>query len=135
MSDRDEIAELLSNYAWAMDAGDFEALHDIFAEDASFVIHIAGADSVGPIAPRQAIVDFIGGTVSDQQDQRRHVISNQRFESRGDGEAVVTATLTLNVIESGSLEVKSTGIYRADLVREEAGWRMRGLEISLDLPF
>ena len=135
MSDRDEIAELLSNYAWAMDAGDFEALHDFFAEDASFVIHIAGADSVGPISPRQEIVDFIGGTVSDQQDQRRHVISNQRFESRGDDEAVVTSTLTLNVIESGTLEVKSTGIYRADLVREKAGWRMRALEISLDLPF
>jgi uncharacterized protein (TIGR02246 family) len=135
MSERDEIAELLSDYAWAMDAGDFEALNDIFAEDSSFVIHIPGADTVGPIAPRQAIVEFIGGTVSDQQDQRRHVVSNQRFESRGDGEAVVTATLTLNVIAAGSLEVKSTGVYRADLVREQAGWRMRSLEISLDLPF
>jgi 3-phenylpropionate/cinnamic acid dioxygenase small subunit len=135
MSDRDEIAELLSEYAWAMDAGNFEALNEIFAEDSSFVIHIAGADSYGPISPRPEIVDFIGGTVADQQDQRRHVISNQRFESHGSGEAVVTATLTLNVIADGSLGVKATGVYRADLVREEAGWRMRGLEISLDLPF
>lgn len=135
MSERDEIAELLSNYAWAMDAGDFGALNEIFTSDASFVIHIAGADSVGPITSREAIVDFIASTVGDQQDQRRHVVSNQRFESQGEGTAVVTATLTLNVIADGELEVKSTGVYRTELVQEDAGWRMSTLEIHLDLGF
>jgi uncharacterized protein (TIGR02246 family) len=135
MADRDAIAELLSHYAWAMDAGDFEALNDVFTEDASFVIHIAGADSVGPIAPRQEIVDFIGGAITGQQDQRRHVISNQRYEREGESDAVVTATLTLNVIADGRLTVQATGIYRAEVVLQDGAWRIRDFTISLDLPF
>jgi len=135
MADRDAIAELLSHYAWAMDAGDFEALNDVFTEDASFVIHIAGADSVGPISPRKEIVDFIGSTVQGQQDQRRHVISNQRYEREGDDDAVVTTTLTLNVIADGRLTVQATGVYRAEVLRQDGGWRIRDFSISLDLPF
>ena len=135
MSDRDQIAEMLANYSWMMDAGDFEALNDVFTDDASFLIHIAGADSIGPIEGREAIIEFIGNTVSGQQDQRRHVISNQRFESHDGEEAVITATLTLNVIAKGSLEVKATGVYRAELVRADGDWKMEGLTISLDLPF
>jgi uncharacterized protein (TIGR02246 family) len=135
MADRDAIAELLSDYAWAMDAGDFEALNDVFTEDASFVIHIAGAESVGPISPRQEIVDFIGSTIQGQQDQRRHVVSNQRYEREGDDDAVVTTTLTLNVIADGKLTVQATGVYRAEVVRQDGGWRIRDFTISLDLPF
>jgi ketosteroid isomerase-like protein len=135
MADRDAIAELMSNYAWAMDSGDFRALNDIFSEDGSLEIHIAGADSIGPIEPRDAVVDFIGSTITGQQDQRRHVISNQRFESESGDQAVVTATLTLNVIADGKLTVQSTGIYRTEVVQADGGWRMRSLSISLDLPF
>ena len=135
MSDRDAIAELLANYAWAMDAGDFEALNDVFTEGATFRIEIAGADPIGPIEPRSAIIEFIGGTVADQQDQRRHVISNQRFESKGADEAMVTSTLTLNVVTDGSLEVKATGVYRSGVVRDGDAWRMSSLAILLDLPF
>jgi 3-phenylpropionate/cinnamic acid dioxygenase small subunit len=135
MADRDAIAELLSNYAWAMDAGDFQALNDIFSEDGSLMIHIAGADSIGPISPRDAVVEFIGSTITGQQDQRRHVVSNQRYESEGADDAVVTATLTLNVIADGKLTVQSTGVYRTEVARTEGSWRMRSLSISLDLPF
>ena len=135
MADRDAIAELMSHYAWAMDAGDFEALNDVFTEDASFVIHIAGADSVGPIAPRKEIVDFIGSTITGQQDQRRHVVTNQRYEREGEDDAVVTTTLTLNVVADGKHTVQSTGVYRAEVVREDGSWRIRDFTISLDLPF
>ena len=135
MADRDANAELLSHYAWAMDAGDVEALNDVFTEDASFVIHIAGADSVGPISPRKEIVDFIGSTVQGQQDQRRHVISNQHYEREGDDDAVVTTMLTLNVIADGRLTVQATGVYRAEVLRQDGGWRIRDFSISLDLPF
>jgi ketosteroid isomerase-like protein len=135
VADRDAIAELLSDYCWAMDAGDFRALNDVFTEDATFIIHIAGADSVGPIAPRKEIVDFIGGTIESMQDQRRHVVSNQRYEREGEDDAVVTSTLTLISVADGALRIVSTGIYRAEVVREDGGWRMRDFSISLDLPF
>ena len=135
MADRDAIAELLSNYAWAMDSGDFEALKDVFHDDASFLIHIPGADDVGPFSPGSAVVEFIGGTISGQEDQRRHVITNQRYEREGEDDAVVTSTLTLIVIADGNLTVQSTGVYRSEVVRTDAGWQIREFSISLDLPF
>lgn len=135
MSDRDEISELLSNYAWAMDAGDFGALEDMLDDDVSFAIEIPGADTIGPIEPRDAVIEFISSTVSGQQDQRRHVISNQRFERRAGDQADVTATLTLNVIADAKLTVQATGIYRFGLVRRADGWRVAQLTILLDLPF
>ena len=135
MADRDAISELLSRYAWAMDSANFDELRDVFAEDASFTIHIAGADSIGPIDGRDAIVEFIGGTVGGQQDQRRHVITNQRYEREGDGDAIVTTTLTLIVVAEGKLTVQSTGIYRAEVVQQGGGWQIREFSISLDLPF
>ena len=135
MSSRDEIAELLSNYAWAMDAGEFEPLNDVFTEDAKFAIEIPGADPIGPIEPRDAIVEFIAGSVTGMNDQRRHVVTNQRFAREGEDDADVTSTLTLISIADGELTVVSTGVYESVVVRDGGAWRIASLKILLDRPF
>jgi len=135
MSSREEIAELLSNYAWAMDAGEFETLNDVFTTDASFAIEVPGADTVGPYSPRSAIVDFISGSVTGMGDQRRHVASNLRFEREDDDGADVTATLTLISVADGKATIVSTGVYRMSFARENGAWRMSAMTIELDLPF
>jgi len=135
MSKRDEIGELLSDYAWAMDAGDFEALNQVFTEDAEFSIEIPGTDTIGPFSPRQEVIDFIAGTAAELQDQRRHVVTNQRFVREGENEAEVTATLTLNATADGKLTVLATGIYEVAVRREDGGWRIASLAILLDAPF
>ncbi|QEC50538.1 nuclear transport factor 2 family protein [Baekduia soli] len=135
MADRNAVAELLSKYAWAMDSGNFELLGDVFTQDAGFSIDIAGTQAIEPITGRDAIVEFIRSTVSGQQDQRRHVISNQRFASEGADDAVVTSTLTLNVITDGVLEVKATGVYTSAVVLEDGTWRISDLNIGLDTAF
>jgi ketosteroid isomerase-like protein len=136
MADRDAISELMSQYAWAMDAHELSLLEEVFTEDASFIVHIAGADSVGPFTPRTEVVNFIASTTEAQRDQRRHVVTNQRYEREGEDDAVVTTTLTLNVIADGKLTVQATGVYRAEVVKESDGaWRMQALSISLDVPF
>ena len=135
MADRQAITDLFADYAWALDANDFDLLAQVFHEDASFTINIAGADPVGPIEPGAAIVEFIRGTVQGQDDQRRHVITNMRYESESDAAAQVTATLTLIVVANGSLSVQSTGVYHVEIVQEGGTWQFRQFSLDLDLPF
>ena len=135
MADRQAINDLFADYAWAMDARDFDLLAQVFHEDASFVIDITGGDSYGPFSPGSAVVEFISSTTQGQTDQRRHVITNLRVEEESDSDAKVTATLTLNVIDEGKLTVQSIGVYTAECVASGDRWQFREFVLALDLPF
>jgi ketosteroid isomerase-like protein len=127
MADRDAVEQLFSKYAWAMDAGELDKLNEVFAEDASFTVKIAG-DVVVSLEGRTAVVDFISTTTKEQTDQRRHNLSNLYLE--GDDRA--SANLTLLVVDGGALETKTCGVYRTQLAD---GPTFRSMELSLDLPF
>ena len=78
MADRQAIHDLFMDYAWAMDARDFDLLADVFHEDASFTIDITGADSFGPFEPGSGVVEFISsldgyGAAEGWLRGRRHV--------------------------------------------------------------
>ena len=135
MADRQAIQDLFADYAWAMDARDFDLLADVFHEDASFTIDITGADSFGPFEPGSGVVEFISSTTKEQTDQRRHVVTNIRVEEETASDATVTATLTLNVVDDGKLTVQSVGVYRAECVDAGDRWKFRQFNLALDLPF
>ena len=135
MADRQAIADLFSEYAWALDAKDWDLLRQVFHEDASLTLELTGADTVGPIAPGAEVVGFISSTSEGQDDQRRHVLTNLRYESEGEQDAVVTATLTLLVTADGELSVQSTGVFRTELVLEAGRWQFREFRLALDRPF
>jgi pimeloyl-ACP methyl ester carboxylesterase len=134
MADRQAIADLFSEYAWALDAKDWDLLRQVFHEDASLTLEITGADTVGPIAPGAEVVGFISSTSEGQDDQRRHVVTNLRYESEGEQDAVVTATLTLLVTADGELSVQSTGVFRTEVVLEAGRWQFREFRLALDRP-
>jgi len=46
-----------------------------------------------------------------------------------------TATLTLLVVDSGELIVKSCGVYSVDLVQEGGALRFGAMDLALDLGF
>jgi hypothetical protein len=135
MIDRDTLEQLFAQYGWPMDTKDFGNLNIVFTQDAKFTVQIAGGDTYGPIEGRQAVYDFVSQTVGAQTDQRRHLITNIRIESETDAKTVATAILTLLVIDNGSLEVKSSGLYRGEIVQEDGQWRFSSLHLYLDLPF
>lgn len=135
MVDRDALEQLFAQYGWPMDSREFGFLNDVFAKDATFTVQITGGDTYGPIEGREAIYEFCSSTVAAQTDQRRHLITNVRTERETDGGAIATAILTLLVIENGALEVKSSGLYRGEVVREDDAWRFASLHLTLDLPF
>ena len=131
MIDYQTVSQLFSTYAWAMDARDFDLFEGVFAEDASFVVSIAGTVAAGPFEGRSALVDFIRSTTLDQQDQRRHVITNVRLGDDGGA----TAILSLLVVDSGVLTLKSCGVYRVELAEEGGKVCFRSMDLALDLGF
>ena len=135
MIDRDGLEQLFAQYGWPMDTKDFGNLNIVFTEDSKFTVQIAGGDTYGPIEGRAAIYDFVSQTVGAQTDQRRHVITNVRVESASEEKTVATAILTLLVSENGSLELKSSGLYRGEVVQEDGQWRFSSLHLLLDVPF
>lgn len=136
MADRHAILDILADYAWANDAKDEGILKRIFAEDARFSLQIAGMqEQIGPLEGRDAIIDFIYPTVKAQTDQRRHALVNTRFVEDEPDRARVRAYLLLNVIDGGSLEVKSAGVYDVDFVRNGDSWEIKSMHLALDAPF
>ncbi|MCK9250392.1 MAG: nuclear transport factor 2 family protein [Solirubrobacteraceae bacterium] len=136
MADRQAILDLLSDYAWANDTADVPLLGELFATDATMRITIAGVDEpFGPYVGRDAIVEWMGGAWKAQTDQRRHVITNHRFENEQDDRADVRAYLSLHVTDGGKLQVTSAGVYRTTVVRDGDRWRIAALDLALDAPF
>ena len=129
MSDMQTVEQLFSTYAWSMDSKEFELFDEIFSEDATFVVSIAG-EVAASFEGRGPLVDFIRTTTLEQTDQRRHVITNVRLA--GDK---ATATLTLLVVDNGELILKSCGVYTVDLVQENGEWRFGAMDLALDLGF
>ncbi len=96
MPDYPAIAELFARYGAANDLHSRELLASTLTEGASVTIHIAGADSIGPLEGRDTVVSFFGDILDSQTDQRRHVITNFR---RLEGDRV-NAYLTLIVTDA-----------------------------------
>ena len=81
------------------------------------------------------MVGFISSTSEGQDDQRRHVLTNLRYESEGEEDAVVTATLTLLMTADGEVSVQSTGVFRTEVVLEAGRWHFREFRLAIDQPF
>ena len=120
MSDMQTVEQLFSTYAWSMDSKEFGLFDEVFSEDSTFVVSIAGTVAAS-FEGRAATVDFIRSTTLEQTDQRRHVITNVRLA--GDK---ATATLTLLVVDNGELILK---------VKENGEWRFGAMDLALDLGF
>ncbi len=135
MSAREEIAELLSRSAFALDQKDLAALEAGFHTDASFTLVIDGVDEPSVFAGREAIMGLMKGALDAQTDVRKHVISNVWYESESASEAVVVSYLTLMATENGATQLITTGIYRDRVVRGDAGWLVADRHLTLDRPY
>lgn len=127
MPDYATVADLFARYAAAMDDNDFDMLRDVFTERSSFTVDITGGPTVGPFNSREETVEFIQTTTVEQQDQRRHVITNVRTE--GD---TAYGILSLFVTANGELTVQTTGVYKCGLGDEDGKTRFSSMYLTLD---
>ena len=135
MADREALADLFAAYGAANDLRDVGLIGECFTADGAFTLHIADADTIGPLEPRDALLDFFGQAFAAQDDRRRHVVTNLRLLEDGPDAARAQAYLTLIVTDAGATQLKSAGRYDAEVVREGEGWRFRSLTLVLDSPF
>ena len=135
MADRHAIAELLAGYGAANDLRDVALIGDCFTPDGTFLLHIAGGQTIGPLEPREELVAFFGAAFAAQNDQRRHVVTNVRLLESDDDRARVEAYLTLIVTDGGQTTLQSAGRYDAEVVHDGTGWRFRAMTLFLDSPF
>lgn len=126
------IHELLARGSYAYDDRDMAMLEDCFTSDASLTMRIAGGDLVGPFAGRDAIMGLMSGSMAEQTDVRRHVISNIFFDE-SEQEPTVISFLTLIATENGETRLLSAGTYRDTVELDDGGrWRIAKRHIELD---
>ena len=129
-----EIHELLSRAAYAYDEREVGMLGACFVEQASFSMRIGGGDLIGPFESKSDIMGLMTGSMSEQTDVRRHVISNIFFEV-ADGDIVVISNLTLMATENGDIQLLSSGIYRDQVIKENGQWCISNRYLELDKPY
>lgn len=131
MVTRDTVEQLLADWAWANDHAELSLISDSLTADATFTVRIAGETAVGPLSPREAIVEFIGEALGAQEGQRRHCVSNVRVD-----EEDCTAYLTIFETVDGESRLVATGVYRGAVGAGEGGRAaLSALAIELDRPF
>lgn len=135
MADRAKITDLWGDYGAGNDQRDFGLLESCFTEDASFAVHIADGDTVGPFQPRKDVMEFFRAALGTQTDRRRHVLTNFRYLEDDTDRARVAAYLSLVVTDQGATVTKSAGVYDTEVVLDQGRWRFRSVILDLDAPF
>ncbi len=125
------IHELLGRGALAYDERDLPTLESGFTEDASLSMRIAGGDLIGPFEGRAAIMKLFTDSMAEQNDVRRHVVSNIFFDESGE-HPIAVSNLTLFATEDGVISLLTAGIYRDTLVQVDGDWRIANRHIELD---
>lgn len=131
MPDRSAIEDLANRYSLAYDTADLETIENVFTEDATFSMVIAGGDKIS-FGPRDAIMKLMGDSMSSQTDQRRHVNSNLIVEGTEDGVTRTKHYLSLFATENGEINLLSAGLYSSEIVEEGGTLRFRSLHLDLD---
>ena len=84
MADKQAVTELLNQAGVAYDTADTDFLTNMFAEDdAKFLMTIAGGDII-PFEGKDTIGKLFTDSLTEQTDQRRHVITNIYFQNETD---------------------------------------------------
>jgi ketosteroid isomerase-like protein len=129
ISDRLEIADLLTRYTRAIDTGDWDRLDEVFTPDAAI-----DYTATGGIAGELPEVKQWLSEVLPMFPRRHHVLGQAEVHVDGDSAAVTAYFLNPMVLpqEDGSeLLWEFGGYYRHALVRTADGWRSRELTEEL----
>jgi len=125
-----EINTLFTQYAWALDHGDVDAIVACFTEDG-----VVDSPVMGSFSGHAAIRDFAerNAKLVRAGVQMRHVISNVRAEVEGD-RARAWCYLVNYLTKDGTSELLSPGEYDCRLIKAGSKWRFAYRRVILDRP-
>ena len=120
MSAADEIRNLLGRYCEIMDAADWAALGELFAqaeltaEDGTVVA--AGAEAVRRMYER-------GTRLYDGSPRTRHITANSIIDVAGDTATARSSYVVFQQVDGFALQPIITGRYRDEFATEYSTWR------------
>jgi ketosteroid isomerase-like protein len=134
MADKQAITELLNRAGVAYDTPDLEFLLNMFVDDGVFELVITGNDPM-VFEGKETINGLFEGSLEEQDDQRRHVVTNIYFQNETDTSATTVSYLTLITVKGGELTVISSGVYTDDVVLVDGAWKLKKRHLLLDRPY
>jgi hypothetical protein len=129
LEEKEAIRDLMSEYCFHIDNGEFQKFAALFTVDGIFE-----TGPLGKLQGRQAIHDFIAAHVprAGEGPARKHCTLNHLIrvngaEARADSYIVVLRESSEGIIAS------LAGRYEDQLVKEESGWRFKVRKIHFDI--
>lgn len=123
LSDRAEIQDLLTRYGFAIDDHDWNALAQLFTDDAQIDYSQFG----GPRCDKTGLLEFLSGFVPTLLGAQ-HTISTMLIELEGDTAKVRTVGQVMLSMpgDNGAPQIGVSGLWYLDtVVRTAQGWRIR----------
>jgi len=126
--EKDAIREVMARYCHALDAGEFDKVANLFAEDGEWTTDYGSA--VG----REAIEALITGNVPRKGEgpQRKHFITNTVIDIDGDNADCRSDYLIIRESEEGLIPVMG-GTYMDKFVKRDGRWQFRRKELIHDI--
>jgi hypothetical protein len=127
LSDREQIVDLMTNYARAIDTGDWDRLRSVFLPEGS--IHMAGSDPVSPF--QNEGVKFFQDWAKTV-DVSQHMTAGHSIDVDGDAASVRVNVLGVGVNNSweGGNTVLVGGVQTLTMKRTADGWRIETLAFT-----
>lgn len=130
--DRMAIAEAFYRFGIAHDEARLDVLESCFTGDAILEVIEAGRPQAR-FEGREALLAGVGSVIAQQDDQRRHCITNV-VTDRLEGDEARAVAYGLVAVADARIDFAASVIYSADLRREDDRvWRFARLMIGMDL--
>ena len=129
LEDIAEIHQLFVDYGLALDAGDFDAYAELFAEDGEVLL-----GPMGRAKGRENIKSLMSTTLSRGAGSSFHIISSPQVRLDGDTASSTVMWSVVTADESGRAGLTMIGRHVDDLVREDGRWKIARRRGFVDIP-
>jgi uncharacterized protein (TIGR02246 family) len=124
-----EIHQLFVDYGLALDAGDFDAYAELFADDGEVLL-----GPMGRARGRDEIKALMTKTLSGGIGSSFHIISSPQVQLEGDTATSQVMWSVVNRDDADGAALAMIGRHRDDLVRESGRWKFARRRGYVDLP-
>ncbi|MDR3532358.1 MAG: nuclear transport factor 2 family protein [Rhodopila sp.] len=126
--EKSEIREVLSEYTFLMDDGDFGGVAELFVEDGEWIAPYHTVKGRGAIAAYLAEINPKKGIAI----KRKHFVVNSLIQING-GTAKGRASYFVLVDKGDGLRPAVAGTYVDELIKLEKGWRFKSRRLVHDI--
>lgn len=130
--DRLLIQEAFARWGIAHDEAQLEVVHSLFTKDGELQVMLGSKELIASAKGADEIVRTVENSLKQQQDQRRHAMTNIVIDKLTRNEATAIAYGIVTLANDG-LTLGASVIYRGELKKEADGvWRFSRFVIGMD---